>query len=412
MKRKNNRSALEMSGFKMQNKGISDKLQTTTVSAIKEMMHLAQDYPKAVSLGQGTPSFLTPAHIRDRVKQELDQNPDIGKYAPLAGLPKLKQAIAKKLKQSRNIAANPETEIYITSGAMEAIFTAVFTVLNPQDELILFTPCFPSHIIQTRLAQGVPVCSPLVEEENWALNLDDFKAKISKKTKAVILCNPSNPTGTVFSKQEIEQIAQLAQKHDFWIITDEPYDFLVYDDQEFFSASQLPEIKDRLISCFTFSKEYAMTGFRVGYVYTTASVVNQMLKVHDAFNVTATTVSQYAALAALEGSQKSVLYFKKEFAKRRELIYQHLLKLENLFETKKPGGAYYIFPKIKPNIDDYDLAIRLLKEAKVIVVPGSAFGEIGKGHLRLSYAQSEDDINTAFKRIGKWWKENQNQIKI
>ncbi len=397
-----NRSALEMSGFAMRSKGISKRIQSVTISAIKEMMHLALSYPDAISLAQGTPDFATPAHIRDRVKYELDHNPNAGKYAPLAGLPALKEAIAEHLLRKRGIIANPQKELYVTMGAMEAIASAIMTIADQGDEVILLSPCFPSHITHIMLGEASPVYVRLDETRGWAFDINAFERAITPKTKAVVLCSPGNPTGTVLSEDDVRAISDSAEKHDFWVITDEPYDFLVYDGARFFSASQIPEIKNRLISCFSLSKEYAMTGWRVGYVYAEEGVINQMLKIHDAFAVSAATVSQYAALSALEGDQSVVKFFRDEFLLRRDLMRARLDRLPELFSYIKPGGAYYLFPKIIPQIDEYAFAIRLLKEAGVVVVPGGAFGRGGEGHVRLCFAMSEDAINEAFDRIEKW----------
>jgi aminotransferase len=406
-------SALEMSGFAVRTKGISRRVQNVTVSAIKEMMHLAERHPDAISLAQGTPSFKTPEHIRERVKQELDNNLNIGKYAPLAGLPELKQEIVRKLAKDRGIKADLHNEIYVTAGAMEAVASAIMTVVDKPDEVILLSPCFPSHIVQVILSQGTAVFVKLDKEKGWALDINRFKAKISDRTKAVVICNPANPTGTVFSEKDLRAVAELACAHDFWLITDEPYAFLVYDDRKFFSVSQIPEIKDRLIACFSFSKEYAMSGFRIGYVYAESGVINQMLKIHDAFVITAATPCQYAALQALrQGSKADIAHFKAEFAKKRDLICQCLDQLSDLFSYQKPEGAYYIFPEIKVNIGDFELAIKLLEQAKVVTVPGSAFGPGGEGHLRFSYAQSPDDINKAFDRIEEWWKKNRSKYSL
>lgn len=396
------RSALEMSGYAMRDKGISKRIQNVTISAIKEMMHLALQCPDAISLAQGTPDFRTPEHIRERVKKELDTNPHIGKYAPLAGYPVLKEAIAEHLKRKRGIIADPAKEIYVTMGAMEAIASAIMTVADPGDEVIIFSPCFPSHISHVRFSEATSVYVQLDEARGWAFDIHAFEHAITSKTKAVVLCSPSNPTGTILSEDDVRAIAKAAMKHDFWVITDEPYDFLLYDDARFFSASQIPEIKDRLISCFSLSKEYAMTGWRIGYVYAEEGVINQMLKIHDAFAVSATAVSQYAALAALQGDQSIVESFRDEFAERRDLMCARLDRLPDLFSYIKPQGAYYFFPKIIPKIDDYEFAIRLLKEARVVVVPGGAFGPGGEGHARLCFAMSEEAINEAFDRIEKW----------
>lgn len=406
------RSALQMSGFSMRERGIADRVKQTTVSAIKEMVMLGQAYTDAISLAQGTPSFLTPGHIRERIKKELDDNPKIGKYCtPFTGLPELKQAVARTLQKKRGITADAEQEIYITIGAMEAVATAVMAVVNPGEEVLLLSPCFPSHIVQVSLAQGIPVFVPLIEDQNFAFDINAVRASITNKTKAIIICNPANPTGTVFFEKDIRALAGLAMEHDFWIITDEPYDFLVYDGLPFFSASQLPEIKDRLIACFTFSKEYAMSGFRIGYVYGEAGVINQMLKIHDSFVVTTPTISQYAALEALQGAQTDVEYFKQEFVKRRELICRRLDQLGELFSYQKPQGAYYIFPHIACAVDDYEFALRLLADTHVITVPGSAFGPTGKGHLRLCYAMGEQEINEAFDRLERWWEETKSEFR-
>lgn len=400
-----NRSALEMFGFAVREKGISERVKHTTVSAIKEMVLLGQTYADAISLAQGTPSFPTSDHIRARVISEIEDNPKIGKYCvPFTGLAELRGEIAKALKRKRGINVNPDKEVYVTVGAMEAVGTAILTVINPGDEVLLLSPCFPSHIVQVKLAEGAPVYVPLNEEKNWQLDIEVLRHSITRKTKAIILCNPSNPTGTVFLEDDIRAIAKLAIERDFWIITDEPYDFLVYDDAPYFSASQIPEIKDRLIACFSFSKEYAMSGYRVGYVYAEEGVINQMLKVHDSFVVTVSTASQYGALQALQGDQSEVEFFKKEFLKRRELMCERLDALSELFSYRKPQGAYYIFVKINRDIDDYEFAIRLLKETHVMTVPGSAFGPSGKGYLRLCFAMSEKEINEAFDRLDKWWK--------
>lgn len=405
MQTNKNKSALVMSGYAMREKGITKRVRNINISAIKEMMHLSLSYPDAISLAQGTPDFLTPQHIRDAVKRELDTNPAIGKYAPFTGLPILKTAIAKALKRKRGIDANPDRELYVTLGAMEAVASAIWTVAEAGDEVILFSPCFPSHKVQIGLAEAQVVYSVLDESRGWAFNLEDFKSKISPRTRAVVLCSPSNPTGTIFRERDVRAIAELAIQYDFWIITDEPYDFLVYTGAKFFSAAEIPEIKDRLIACFSMSKEYAMTGFRIGYAYAEEGVINQMLKLHDSFVVTAPTVSQYAALAALEGDQKIVESFVKEFSKRRDLMCKRLDRLSELFSYHKPNGAYYMFPKIEIPVDDYELCLEILEKARVVVVPGSAFGSSGLGHLRLCFAMSEDSINTAFDRLEKWWNE-------
>lgn len=386
----------------MREKGISKRVQNIQVSAIKEMMVLALDYPNAISFGQGTPSFITPEHIRERLKKEFDENPNIGKYTPTNGYPELKKITAAVLESKRGITANPDREIYITAGAMEAISTAVLTVVDPGDEVILFSPAFSSHIEQVMLASGKPVFVPLIEDEGWKLDVPAVKRAITDKTKAMIITNPANPTGAVFPEEDLRELADFAIRNNIIVITDEPYDFLVYDDNKFFSLSSIKELKENRISCFSLSKEYAMTGFRIGYVYAEEGFINQMLKIHDAVNVCAAAPSQYAAIAALEGQQDCVQEFVSAFAERRDLICSYLDKMPDLFSYQKPQGAYYIFPKIIPKADSYEFCIRLLKEARVIVVPGAAFGPGGEGHVRFSYTGSEEEIKEGMERIIMW----------
>jgi aminotransferase len=282
----------------------------------------------------------------------------------------------------------------------------VLTVVNPGDEVLVTSPCFSSHIEQITLAGGVPVFVPLLEDEGWKLDIDGFEKAITKKTKAMIITNPSNPVGAVFPKAGQLKLAELAIAHDIIVITDEPYDFLVYDDNEFYSLTNIAELKNQRISCFSLSKEYAMTGFRIGYVYAEEGFVNQMLKVHDAIAVCASGPSQYAGIEALMGPQTCVDEFREEFAKRRDLICSYFDEMPDLFSYQKPQGAYYIFPKVVPRVESYEFCIKLLKEARVVLVPGDAFGPTGKGHVRFSYACSQENISEGMKRIIKWWGEN------
>ena len=402
----NTRSVFSMSGFAVLEHRIARRVKNASISAIKEMTVLAQEYADVISLAQGTPSFQLPENIKERLHKELDTNPKLNKYCtPFTGLVELKTELAKKIKKTRGIDIDPKKEIYITVGAMEGVATAILTVTDPGDEVILLSPCFPSHIVQITLAAGVPIHVPLNEENGWRLNIEELRARITSKTKAIILSSPNNPTGTVFTESDVRAIAELAQLHDFWIITDEPYDFLLYDNKQLFTALHMEELKDRLIAVFSFSKEYAMSGFRLGYVYSSEGAINQMLKIHDAFSVTASTISQYAAIEALQGSQNSVLFFREEYSKRRNLVCKRLDRLGSLFKYHKPQGAYYIFPKILIDIDDYEFALQILKETHVAVVPGSAFGPAGKGHIRICFSMTEDEINKAFDRLDRWWED-------
>ncbi len=402
-------------------KDFSKRVKDIEISLIRYMPVLASKVPDAVSLGQGMPSFELPEEIKEKLIEALRTIKDINKYSLEPGLPILKEEVTKYLEKTKNVKINPEKEICITKGAIGGLFCTISSLIEKGDEVIILTPAYEPHIEQVKFAEGKPIFVPLIEKLGWRPNFDAIESSITKKTKAIIICDPSNPTGGVFEKEDLKKIADLANKFDLFIITDETYDFLTYDEKDYnppttsshsslrseraphFSLLSFPEVRDRLIACFSFSKKYAMTGFRVGYVVSPENIMNQILKVHDESTICAPTISQYAALFALTSPQNFVQKFKEEFQKRRDLICQRLNQLKDLFEYQKPKGAYYIFPKLKLPIKSKDFSLKLLYETKVITIPGIAFGPSGEGHIRLSFAGKEEDINEAFNRIEKFW---------
>lgn len=394
------RSAFEAAGHKFSKEGLSDRVNSIVVSAIKEMAVLAADYPDAISFGWGLPSFKTPNFILDGLTQELKSNPDIGKYAPMPGWPPLKETIKKKIQKQFKVDVDAKREILVTAGAMEGLMAAILSIVNPGDEVILTSPGFSSHIEQIMLAGGKPVFVPLIEETGWQLDIEGFKKAFTKKTKAIILCNPSNPTGSIFSESNLRELAEIATKNNIFIITDEPYQFLVYENNKLFPLISEPNYHDHLIACYSLSKEYAMSGFRVGYVFARERVIQAMMKVHDATIISVPSISQVAAKIALDGPQDCVREFQKAYTFRRDLMCDQLDKLGNMFDYQKPQGSYYIFPKIKiPHKNSFDFALRLLKEAGVVTVPGDAFGPTGKNHVRLCFCVEEDEIIEGMKRL-------------
>ena len=407
-----NRSVYKSVGQEEDTTGIAKRVARIEVSAIKQMPLLASKVEGCVSLGQGIPSFATPPFIREAVIEELRKNDTIGKYSLQPGVPELKIEIAKRLERTKGIPVNPENEVFVSCGAMEAIAAGIATIVERGDEVLLPSPNYASHIEQILFAEGKPVFVPLLEDRGWKLDIESFKRAITPKTKAILICCPMNPTGAVFSEQELKAIARIALDNNLYVIADEAYDFLVYDNLPYFSLASLPELKNNLIATYSFSKMYCMTGWRVGYMYASARIIDQVLKVHDAFAICAPTISQYAALAALkatdgEGGEgdKFIRQLVEALDSRRELICIRLDDLTHVFSYQKPKGAYYIFPKIVfEGINSMDLALRLLYEAKVITVPGNGFGPTGEGHIRLSYGGTEEQINKAFDRIDEWAK--------
>ena len=390
--------------------GIARRVAQISVSAIKQMPVLASKVDGCVSLGQGIPSFATPPFILEAVIDALRTDEAIGKYSLQPGMPRLKEAIADRLRNAKGIQADPESELFVSCGAMEAIAATLSTVVERGDEVLLPSPNYSSHIEQILFAEGVPVFVPLIEEEGWKLDIDGFKNKLTSRTKAIVLCNPMNPTGAVFSKDELLALAEIAVSRGLFIIADEAYDFLVYDDLPYFSLASIPELRDRLIACFSFSKMYCMTGWRIGYMVASPRVIDQVLKVHDAFAICAPTISQYAAYAALRATNgrdgegdRFIKTLVKELSARRDVACARLDMLSHLFHYERPRGAYYVFPRIVPEgVGDMDLALRLLYEARVITIPGSGFGPTGEGHVRLSFGAAPEDLNRAFDRIEEW----------
>jgi len=406
------RSVYKSVGQEEDTTGIAKRVAQITVSAIKQMPLLASQVEGCVSLGQGIPSFATPPFIREAVIEGLRKNDTIGKYSLQPGVPELKTEIAKHLEQTKGIPVNPETDVFVSCGAMEALAAGIATIIERGDEVLLASPNYSSHIEQILFAEGKPVFVPSIEEEGWSLDIEGFKRAITPKTKALLICCPMNPTGAVFSEQELRAIAQIALDNNLYVIVDEAYDFLVYDDLSYFSLASIPELQENIIVTYSFSKMYCMTGWRVGYMYSSERIIDQVLKVHDAFAICAPTISQYAALTALkatDGKHGEGDAFIRELTNaldsRRQLICQRLDNLSHIFSYQKPKGAYYIFPKIMlEGINAMDMALKLLYEAKVITIPGNGFGPTGEGHIRLSYGGTEQQINRAFDRLDEWAK--------
>lgn len=408
-----NRSVYDELGSKQDLKGIAKRVAQITVSAIKQMPVLAAEIGDCVSLGQGIPSFDTPEFIREAVIAELRcSGSRIGKYSMQPGMPELKEEVARDLARSRGLACDPQKNIFISCGGMEALAGAIASIVERGDEVILPAPTYASHIEQVLFAEGTPVFVELLEDSNWSLNIDALKKAINKKTKAIVFSNPANPTGTLLKESQLRAIAELALAHDLFIISDEAYDFLVYDGLPYFSLMSLPELQNNIIGCCSFSKRYCMTGWRVGFMYASERIINQVLKVHDAFAICAPTISQFAALAALRATNGkdgagdlSMQELCQALSRRRDLLCRRLDKMANIFAYQKPQGGYYIFPRILKRsgsegaISSMDFAIRLLKEARVITIPGAAFGAAGEEHLRLSFGADDAEIEEACNRL-------------
>jgi len=402
------RSAFAVLGREVRTKNISQRVQKIVLSPIKEMSILADEFREEtgadiVSFGQGIPYFDTPEYIKEGIRAAL-QEKDTARYTLEPGITELRELIAKDLMSRKGIAdINFRREIVVSTGCQEAIVCALATVIDEGDEVLLLSPSFASYSEQILQLGGIPVFVPLDEKGGWRLNIQALRDRLSAKTKAILFSHPSNPTGTVFSEEELRQLAEVVKEHDLILITDETYDFLVYDGKPHISPASFPDIRDRVILCGSFSKKYALTGYRVGYAFAEQGILDHMLKVHDALQICAPAISQKAAITALRGGQESVEEFAKKLGENRELMCEKLDELSDFLEYQKPEGAYYILAKYKkPQMSSVELAVKILREARVVTIPGAAFGPAGEGHLRFSFACSPEEIEEGFRRLRVW----------
>ena len=375
------------------------------LSPIKAMELAASRVPDVVSLAQGIPSFDTPEPIKSFVQQKIAEG-ECATYSLTPGLPQLREYIAESLLREA-MHYDPDQEIIVSCGSIEAIAATLLALTQPGDEIILPSPSYASYQEVVRIAGCTPRFAPLREEQNFAFNEEAFEACLSPHTRAILYCNPNNPTGTVFSEAETRALVALAERHNLFLIIDEAYKDFVYTPEAYFSPAQVAEVRQRIVRIFTFSKAYGMTGWRVGYLHSDARNVQEILKVHDALVTCAPVVSQYAALAALEYGHEHITTFRQAFKQRRDLTLTYLDQLSHVFDYQKPEGAYFVFPRVKDVVahahDSHALAYDILEKAKVAVVPGIAFGPSGEAHIRLNFGRESDDITTAFERLSEYF---------
>ncbi len=369
------------------------------VSVIKKMELLARAKKDVVSLAQGIPSFPTPLNIKQAAKEAID-NGLSDKYTPGYGIEPLRVAMADKIKRFNKIDTDP-SRIITTHGAIEGVMATFMAILNPDDEIAILTPDYASHITQARIARNGahPVSVPLKEtEKGWVLDSKRLEAAITARTKAILVCNPCNPTGKVYSYEELKEIARIALQYNLFIVTDETYEEFVFDGKEHISIGSFPEVADRVISLFTVSKTYSMTGWRIGYLTAQKAIVDNIFKIHDSLVTCPTAVSQYAALEALTGDQSAVGEFRQTFIKRRQMVIDAIAKTD-VMKLTVPQGGYFAFPRFVKPVDEYELALKILDEANVAVIPGSPFGLGGENHLRISFGTDDITLQLGLDRL-------------
>jgi len=375
------------------------RLRGIRPSDIRRLFSLAQGIPGVISLGIGEPDFVPPLHVRDAAKQAFDE----GKthYMHTAGIPELRVALMKKTKRDYGLSYDPESEVLVTVGGTEAIFLALLTLTNPDDEVLVLDPGFVCYKPSILMAEGIPVSVPLLEENGFALNVEAVMSLITKKSRVIITNSPNNPTGSVFSHNDLAELAKLAVEHDLIVISDEVYEKMTYDDAKHYCLATFPGMRERTIVVNSFSKTYAMTGLRVGYALGPKELIAPMMLAHQFTTACVSGPAQYAAISALEGPQNCVKDMVQQFRRRRRLLHARLNEIDG-FRCGLPKGAFYMFPNIEEfEMSSKEFADYLLESAKVVTVPGSAFGECGEGYLRFSYATAYEKIEEALGRIEK-----------
>lgn len=351
-----------------------------------------------VHLEIGRPDFDTPAHIKEAAKKALDEG--FVHYTPSAGIKQLRQAISKKLCLDNGIDADPD-EIIVTAGANEAIFMAIMATLNPGDEVIVPEPMFVYYADWGEFAGAKTVSLPLRKENGYRIDPQELEEKITPHSKMLIVNSPHNPTGRVFAEETLKEVADVAKKHDLLILTDEIYEKMVYDEARHCSIASFPGMKERTLTVNGFSKAYSMTGWRLGYVAASKDFISSLMKVHQHTANCATSFAQKGALAALTTPSSCVDEMVGEFARRRRLVLDYLDEMERVSYVK-PEGAFYVFLSFEgTQMDDQQLADYLLKEARIAVVPGSCFGKEGKGHIRIAYSTSYENLKKGLERMGE-----------
>ncbi len=375
---------------------LADRTKVIETTKIEESLRIIEQHPEIISLGAGEPDFPAPPNVIKSAEKFLERG--YTHYSPLQGRHELREELVRKLKRDNKIDVNPE-KVIITCGSKEAILLSVLTLVNPHEEVVIPDPGYIAYRPIVELIDGVAKSLPLKEEDGFEVHPDILKKIITRKTKLIIINTPSNPTGTVLSKNILEEIADIAVEKNLMIMSDEAYEKLIYDNSRHVSIASLNGMQDRVITIQTFSKTYAMCGFRVGYAVANEKLIKEMKEFKICTTLAAPTFAQLAAVEALRNSSSHVKMMVKEYDRRRKMIIKRLNEIQKISCTT-PQGAFYAFPNVKNfKMSSGKFSDFLLKKAKVVVIPGSEFGKYGEGYIRLSYATAYGKIEKALDRI-------------
>ncbi|MEN3156526.1 pyridoxal phosphate-dependent aminotransferase [Priestia aryabhattai] len=385
------------------NLSISDRLSKIPFSSIREIFEEAARMEKRglniTHMEIGRPDFDTPQHIKDAAKAALQQGNV--HYTSNSGTLEFREAIAQKLKLDNGINVDPQKEVVVTVGCKEAIFNFIFAFINPGDEVLIPDPAWLEYQYIVELAGGVAVPIPLLEENEFLLDPNDVRDRVTKKTKMLLINTPHNPTGAVLPESYLKELADIAIRHDLLVVSDEIYEKLIYDGEKHISMATLPGMFERTVTINGFAKAYAMDGWRLGYAAGPVELIQPILKMHQYNTSCATSFAQFGGTAAYLGTQEPVEEMVKAFDKRRKLLVRRLNEMPGV-QCIVPKGAFYAFPSFKElGIPSKDLATKLLREAQIACVPGSAFGSQGEGFIRMAYSTSYDEIEQAMHRMEK-----------
>jgi aminotransferase len=377
---------------------VSSRVAGVPPSGIRRFFDIAATMDDVISLGIGEPDFITPSPILEAGIRSLKAGET--QYTSNSGVLELRQALSAHLERLYGVSYNPEDELLITVGVSEALYLALTAVIDPGDEVIIPTPSFVSYLPEVLFAGGVPVSLKTRVEDEFQIQAGDLKTLITPQTKVLLIGYPNNPTGAVMSREKLQEVASIAQEHDLLIISDEIYDRLVYAGHEHVCVASLPGMRERTITLGGFSKNYAMTGWRIGYAGAPAPILAALRKIHQYTIMSAPTTSQAAARHALSHGEEAVQAMVAEYDRRRQLIVSGLNELG--LTTFEPLGAFYAFPRIdSTGMDDETFAERLLLEERVAVIPGNAFSADGN-YVRCCYATSYENIEDALERMRRF----------
>ena len=383
------------------NQGYRNLLSTASRNAlpsgVRKMFELARNYPDAINLTLGEPGFATPDYIVEAAVRSLQAKQT--KYTPNAGIKPLRDAISKKLREENGIQSDPDKNIIVTGGATQALMLAMVTLVDPGDEVILQSPNWPDYKGQIDMVNATAVFAPVSEENGFRMTADIIEPLITEKTKLLIVNSPSNPTGGVLDERDLSEIAELVKKHKIFVISDEPYEHLVYDGFRQKSLASFEGLEDYVLTINSFSKTYAMTGLRVGYICANEKITEALVKLQENMIASIPEPMQWGAVEAMERGAEDVRRMVEYYDRNRRLIVDGLNSI-NGFSCHAPSGAFYVFPNITAfGKSSAETAEYILEKTHVVTAPGSAFGDAGEGFLRICFASRYEDIEKALCRM-------------